>query len=386
MDSEEALTKLVNETIGLSEVVEHIRGLIEVVIQRVDKGLGGGKAGAVKAAPTAAPASDVVGQVSSFATKLSVATASVLAFIALPPLMTAAALQFVQALNPGLAEQFNRVLANLQATIGYGLEPIIDDAIATLRTWTATLMPAMVALRPVLDDLARTVGEVLITAIGQLVLIFRLALAVFNPLLRVVTTLVRWMMQVVDVINVAIGAFFDWVGALLEGLGYFTALDAVLNGFKNALNAVTIGLTYLSLAVLKMLGATSAVTAFREALQKRLTERKIGGGLVAAPKDVSTGGIEDISRKLTERAFQAQSGGGGARSDNELLEELLKVASTVEDTDLGAIIKRAVRDALREAREGVADVASGFYDKVKDVSSAPFRVLKRFASPLREEE
>ncbi len=388
MDSEEALNRLLSETSTMADVIEHIRNLLEALLQRVEKGLGANKAGArpVGTGADAGASRNVAQQIGAFATSMAAATAAVLAFVAVPPLMAGVAAQFVGALNPGLVEQFSRVLANLQATIGYGLEPVIQVAVATIQAWSATLMPAMRALRPVLEDLALTVGGVLLAALNASVQMFRVTTLAIAPVLKVLGVLVRWVANIVDVFATLFGAVFDVGMLLLEQLGVMDALSVVLKTFKDVLNGAVTGLFFLALALTKVLSGVDAVTKFRQALEKRLAERKAGvGGMVAAPKDSSVGGIEDISRKMTERAFQAMGGGAGAKSDNELLEQLVEMAGDVEKWDLEAMIKRGIRDGMREARETVAAPVERAFNSVLDISSTPVDWLRRIATPSRDE-
>jgi hypothetical protein len=128
------------------------------------------------------------------------------------------------------------------------------------------------------------------------------------------------------------------------------------------------GLAFVGAAALKLFGMSETLAKFRQNLEKRIAERGTpSGGLVAAPKDVTTSGIEDIMRKASERAFAAQSGAVAAKSDNDLLADILGVVKDVESMDLKTVLKEAFRDALKELRsEGEKAVQR----RVDDVSSA----------------
>ncbi len=348
----------------VEDLLENIRNLLEEQLKQMQKSITPGPR------PAAGGGADPVGAVQGFIGSISAATAAVLGFVALPPLLTAAVLPFVQALNPGLVQQFNQVLDNLQATIGYAFEPVIAQAALTLREWASMLMPLIRDLRPVMAELAHTVSDVLVSALSFAAVNLRMAMGVLRPVLQLLGMLARVVAGVVEAVSV----WMDTIGQLgLEMLGLDDVMGnvtAAIESFKGAIVKCIQGLTMMFVALLKFVGATEAIARFRAGLEKRIAERRApGGGLVAAPKDVGTGGAEDIARRMAERAFAAVAGAGAARTDTDLLEGILKAVDEASGMDLGRVIYDNVSRALRDAKDATAKAVGGVVSTVADVST-----------------
>src|SRR5437764_13429332 len=142
---EERLDKLIATSTSALQVLDDVRALLADAKR-------GGRGGGMPKMPKDSKEQGPLAMLGQFAGKLGAMVTAALAFIALPPLMTAAVLPFVRALNPGLVAQFDQMLSNLQATIGYGLEPIIVQATQTLREWSGMLLPTLRQLRPVVAE------------------------------------------------------------------------------------------------------------------------------------------------------------------------------------------------------------------------------------------
>lgn len=402
MEVPETLEKLLSEATVSADVLENIRNQFEVLLARIDRGLRGGPApaprlgagaAAARTAPPPQPAQDplsgIVGTVGRFTGALTAGIAALVAFIALPPLLATAVTHFVGALNPGLVEYFNQLLSNLTATIGFGLEPIVAQAADVIKQWTGMLMPLMRELRPVISELAEVVAAVMIPVLMNLALMLRVTVAAFRPLLMIVGAVAKLFGNVAEVFETLMTAVFNMVADFAALTGALDVLADALHWFRTVIGHAATGLVFLAAATLRLAGMMNSLTKFREALEKRLNERRgATEGMVAAPKDVGTSGIEDIARRMSERAFAAQRG-AVARSDTELLEEILGAVQTAERLDLRAIIRDGVRDGFKAAKESVVGgstgrsaVASSITDESSSPTSSGPGVLGRLANSV----
>lgn len=276
----------------VEDLLEDIRALLEQQLEKLDR-LTGKKAGGGGSKSSkddeGLGAGQVFGILKGFVGMVVKATLALTAFAALPPLMTAAVAPFVEALNPGLLEQFNVVLRNLQATIGYAFEPIIAQAVATLRTWSGMLMPLMRELRPVMADLAHTVGEVLIAALGVLINWVRAVMFTVKPFVGIVTGTIRIMAQLMDVVTLVHGVLMETVASFFGVDEATKTLSNVFDWFRNMLFKCVSAVALVTTGLLKMVGATEMIAKMRAAVERRIAEKTgVAGGLVAAPRDVST--------------------------------------------------------------------------------------------------
>ena len=366
---DETLERLLSEAEVSAELLYGIYQFAGEIASRVGKATKtGGTGGGGGSAGSAAKSVGAIAQVTKFGTAVSAAIGSVLAFVAFPPMMTKAVMPFVAALNPGLIAAFNAQLDNLHATIGFALEPVIAQAAVTLRTFAGLLLPIVRQLRPIVADIAAAVSELLIGVVKAAVPLIKLVLTLIAPVVKQLTSLADLVGQGAEVL----ASLVDVVVELWQSLGGFgVTTETLASAFKllrDMASKAAQGLAFVGAAALKLFGMSETLAKFRQNLEKRIAERGTpGGGLVAAPKDVTTSGIEDIMRKASERAFAAQSGVVAAKSDNDLLADILGVVKDVESTDLKTVLKEAFRDALKELRsEGEKAVQR----RVDDVSSA----------------
>lgn len=344
----------------VEDLLEDIRALLEQQLEKLDR-LTGKKAGGGGSKSSkddeGLGAGQVFGILKGFVGMVVKATLALTAFAALPPLMTAAVAPFVEALNPGLLEQFNVVLRNLQATIGYAFEPIIAQAVATLRTWSGMLMPLMRELRPVMADLAHTVGEVLIAALGVLINWVRAVMFTVKPFVGIVTGTIRIMAQLMDVVTLVHGVLMETVASFFGVDEATKTLSNVFDWFRNMLFKCVSAVALVTTGLLKMVGATEMIAKMRAAVERRIAEKTgVAGGLVAAPRDVSTGGPEDIARRMAERAFAAVAGAGAAKTDVDLLTGILDAIKEGEAVDWKAVI----RDGVKAGIEAAGRLVPGF--------------------------
>ena len=285
--------------------------------------------------------------------------------------------KFVGALNPGLLSAFNAVMQNLNATIGFGLEPVLAQATEVFRTFAGQILPLMTALRPVLADISQALGGLFTAVVSAIVTQLRVYLSILAPIIKFTSQLVGIISTLIDVYGVMLTTIVELVQEMLASIGFGDAVNDVFKSIVDAAKQVVVGLSFLGASLLRLVGLTDTLAKFRENLAKRLEERKTPpAGMVAAPKDVSTSGIEDIAKKMSERAFQATAGAGAKKSETDLLEEILKAVSTAETMDWKETIKQAVKSAILETPLGkavapVVEKVEAVISTVKDVSASP---------------
>ncbi len=291
----------------------------------------------------------------------TVVSTVVAAFAALPLALLAivkTSAAFVRALNPYLVEQYEREVNNLRATIGYALVPIIKYATKAVRDWAGVLLPSIQALRPMVEDIAAAVGGVLLGAVRLVARLMEGFAKVLKPLVGTIeSNMQSW------------GALLEVVAAVVDVVTQFGgAIKLWIDGSKNYaenLRRLVIALSVAATKILALFGGADAVKRFRESLAGAIEARKNPPrGLLAAPTDASVGAIEDIARKMSERAFVAANGGGDVKkSETELLEEILRnVDETSKDPWKGLV--KIIAEGAREgvwgmAREGFAQSPAG---------------------------
>lgn len=258
--------------------------------------------------------------------------------------------KFVGALNPGLLSAFNAVMQNLNATVGFGLEPILAQATETFRAFAGQILPLMMELRPVLADLSQALSGLFTAIVSSVITQLRVYLAILAPLVKFTAGLAGIVSTLIDVYGVLLETIVQFIQEFLASIGFGDAVSDVLNVLVEAIKKAVIGLSFLAASLLRLVGLTDFLAKFRENLAKRLADRKAPpGGMVAAPKDVGTSGIEDIAKRMSERAFAATGGAAAKKNDTELLEGILEAVSMAETLDWEALITRAVEKAFTAA-------------------------------------
>ena len=314
---------------GILDLMEQLGGPFKKIGKVV--GSVGKKLGVVGAV-----VSTVIGTVVTAATAIPKAVAGIIA----------TAQPFVAALNPALVEQYERAQNDLRATIGYALTPIITYATRAVREFAGILLPSVQRLRPVVDKISAAFSGAASGAFRFLGLIVE----------RLVARLERLADSIVSFVD-SFGAIFEVITAFEEAIGdifapfeaYARIADLQAAVFRKLVTATTAVVALF----LKFVGATATLAAFRAGLDKAVERRKspVTGGLTAAPKDASTGSVEDVLKRLNERAFVSTSGPEAKAPEVALLEEIKGVIGTIEQRDFVEIIKDGVYQAIDELRQ-----------------------------------
>lgn len=323
--------------------------------------------------------SEVLEDLMAFTQTVNVATSSILRMAAGFAIVPSIIEGLTSAINPGLMQQFTTTISNVSATLGYAFEPAIAEVITMLRQWAQQLMPLVAMLRPIFADLVSMIADLLMPTLEFTVFIFTTLVKALNPVIKLFGVLIHWLGQLMELFNAVFEVLFEMMDDFLTSIGVMDLLKEGLLVFRDVINHCVTGLVFLAAALMKLVGMTEALSKFRMNIQRRIEERKNPtGGLVAAPKDVSTGSIEDISKKASERAFAAMSGGAGARSEPELLGEILEALQLVEKVDLKEIIK----SALREVKNETVPIVGKIEKRIDDISTKPFTTFKNDVQTL----
>jgi hypothetical protein len=307
-----------------------------------------------------------------FAYHMEAATNFILNTLTLQDVVPSAILKFVEALNPGLINAFMWQLRNVAATVGYAFEPLVAQVATTARELGGLLLPMMRELRPVIAAVSETLSGIFLVTVRAVVGIVIALTNVFKYQLQAVLILTNALVDVLESLMIFRELVFDIIGEMLKEAGILKDVNDLMTEFKSAVAKCAAGMIILLGGMLKVAGFADTLTRFRERMTARLRERREGvpGGLAAAPKDVGTSGIEDIARKLSERAFQAQSGVVATRSDNEILEEIVQALDTLENVDLKSVIREGVKEGMIAAKDAATDNIFGF-ETINDISSNP---------------
>lgn len=345
------------------------------VRQKVPGASSGGKGSPfVAIAQAAGSVSKVFGAVGA------VVGAVVGAFLAVPTAIAgivSVASGFVKALNPTLVEHYENQLANLSATIGYALTPVISYAADAIKQWAGILLPTVQRLRPIVEQLSHAISGVTIGAVR-----------LFGGLVDLVTEYASVVVGEYGRYLEAFGALFEVLGAVVKS---FQPLSIVLDAFTEAQRSCADGarkfVVMLAVATAKLMaffGATETLKKFKQGLADAIKSRKNPtGGLMAAPKDASVSGFEEILRRMQERAYIATAGGDTRAPEVALLEEIstaigpIAVSSKTWKEDLKQAFVEGVRELLpaNKAREK----ANALLEK-SDVSTSSWAWLSPFAN------
>ncbi|HEY1188106.1 MAG TPA: hypothetical protein VGE74_10640 [Gemmata sp.] len=271
--------------------------------------------------------------------------------------IVAVASKFVSALNPSLVEQYDTQLRNLQATIGYALEPVIAYATRSVKEFGGILLPAIQKIRPIVDQLSRGVSGLASGAVRVLGRALEWAAGVAQKVLPYVVKNLE-----------SVGALFEVWAAAIETVSQFGGIMEELVSLSkiqsDGIRGFVKNLAIAGARLVSIFGGKEALDNFKKALAKNLSEKSAPrAGLTAAPKDAAISGIDDVLKKLNERAFLAGGGVEAKAPDVAALEEINRTIQGLEYKSLKTLITEAVRDAQRDAPRAVArgasDVISG---------------------------
>ncbi len=322
------------------------------------EGAAGGEA-AEAAAGLGAAATGVGIAVAAVIGSLALLQAAVSTVIGTLDQLTSTIKPFVEAFSPGTVLLLNQALRDLQATVGYALVPVAQVLTDVFRQTAGILLPFLTELRPLLAQLAESLGGALVAGLRT----FVAGLTALLPAAQLVVDLVSELADVLAdlwaVVAVLVRTFADLLNALLAGLG--SGLTLLLKGMGDALKESIKGLVFFAATLLKVAGANETLARLIANFQRlRQEAQERAGGLVAAPDSPAVKDAQAIARDAALAAFAAQGAGEGkAKSQEEFLGDIVKGLEAIRETDtsLGGVMRevgRQIVEAIKESLPGRA--------------------------------
>lgn len=335
-DRIEQLIRLQGQALGVLRTIQE--GIAAIAAKVKDlKGGGGGAEKKEKDTGVFAKLKGVLGGIAKGFAVVSAVVAGVTAALLAVPLavlgIVHASEKYVAALNPALVERYNQELRNLNATIGYGLTPIIQYATKSVREWAGILLGSVGQLRPLIERLSAGVSGASAGAIRLLARSLELVAHYAEALIP------AWEKNLES-----LGAIFEVTAAVVDVLNQFgiglKTNAGIVQLFADAFRVMTVQLAVATTKLIGAFGGLEGILKFRKSISDAIESRKNPKpGLIAAPQDSSVSGIEDIAKRMAERAFAATAGAGETkRSETDLLEEILKATAGIKPESLSKII------------------------------------------------
>jgi len=238
--------------------------------------------------------------------------------------------QFTKALDPVAVERFDAALASVNATIGQAFVPMTIMATKALRTMADMIAPTFERLKEPVEAVTQAF------------------LSWFLPGLHNVLDVVDLFVDVLKNNAGAIAAFGQWMGALSESFGAVIALvkalaetllstdtlfTNVFDGLAQSAREVTKSFVAAAATVLKFLGLTATLDAFKKALDPR----REGRAKLPAPTDFGITDVAGAMREQTIAAARASVAQGAPRDTNDILNDLSGIVENVAQNGLQII-------------------------------------------------
>lgn len=272
---------------------------------------------------------------------LGVAVRSIVEFSTALSSVPAAVTSFVAAFNPAVVEVMATAFRDLAATIGYGLEPVIQAATEIVRELAGAFGRVFEQLRPLVSELSATLINVLVPLIQAAAVVFEALLRVVEALMPVIRLLAAVLEGVVTLFAAVIQIGAQIIGAVLEALfGSMGGLREATDAVKNAFVQATVAVIRFVDAVLRFFG----FTALADRILSSFT-RAADSGKRAAPRDVGIASAADVYQ---QRLVEAAKAGGGA----DPMERQVSIMEQVREAVEG--IQRDVRGARESVPGGWA--------------------------------
>lgn len=228
-----------------------------------------------------------------------------------------AATPFVAAIDPGLMAKLALTFADLMATIGYGLRPIIVYAIAAIRLFADMLLPVMKAMAPAMNMLARSLVQMVVPildiwvkSISYLVPVIQSLAPLFTyigqtiglmaPIIAAgLSALAIALNGVLGVISLVVGAIQTMVVGILQAGAYIVSWIPGTGDTSKNMEKVADGIAE---------GAAGAFGNAKDAFGRMFENPQVGpmqAGASAgmAAKGASFAGIGDLGKNLMQAAF-----------------------------------------------------------------------------------
>ncbi len=201
----------------------------------------------------------------------------------------------VQLLNPGIVDVFNTALRDLGATLGVAFGPMLTVVTQIINQIAGALLPVMQALAPVLEQVARTIGAILVPIIQ----VFSSVLTALMPILKILA-------DIFEIIGTALKIVIDIISAVLTPI--LEAIGAILSALEPILEIVA--LAFKALAAL----VTTVISAFKAFLRfisfGILGKEPAKKGMTAVPNEApAIEAIAGLGNKIAQLAATANPTG-----------------------------------------------------------------------------
>lgn len=251
--------------------------------------------------------------------------------------------QWVEALNPGLMQQFNRSIRDLQATFGHAFAPIFDRAIDFFEDLAGMVFPIMEKLRPIVDELASEGFANLETTLGLLADVIDITIEMFKPLIdayRVFEARIAGVVEVLDGLWKVVRTAFDTLNALVGKEDIADTVKQVRQQFHELTKSMVVFVAQVARAAasLGFLAGNAFVDNLIKAFEPKVGEKAAG--------PVSTQSLESIAKQMAEASYQAAGGGGEKEATNKDIVDALKEVKSGQDTGSVNIVQ-TVKDILK---------------------------------------
>ncbi|WP_171473809.1 hypothetical protein [Frigoriglobus tundricola] len=279
---------------------------------------------------------------------LSVAAGAVAAVVAGLSAAFDVTKQWAGALEPGLIQQFDQAMRNVQATLGQAFTGIFDQGINFLGKLAGFINPVMQQLKPVIDELTNTaiknmtgsiriavtqfaalvpvlrtvalfaeyfgaqlrpvvaiLGALVAVALAPLVIAFNILNAILSPVIKVLSAVFDGLTGIIETFTTIFQVVIDSINAALQSLFGGTVTDMV-KGVKNAFAELRAAIVLAAARLALLFGATDFVKRLRDSLNPT-------GQQAAGPASIKS--LEQIGKDLAQASVNAAGAGEAGEED-----------------------------------------------------------------------
>ncbi len=353
---------------------------------------------ATASAPAASPSS---GAGAALSGGLMSAVKVVAGFAAATVAATVAIVKLVEVFNPSIVELFNRSLANVAATIGGALSPIILQFTQALIAINNMIAPMFGALQPILSAFADHLVSIVMPALGVLLdlaqaimpllsviavmqstldnftqmflgqlsavismvavnlKLLALVLSPFTALMSIFSKALLMVSKITEtltkIIVAVVDGFMNLIGDLLEPLiSWLPSLDDVLKGLTTATASATRAIVIFAARIMSYFGFSSGVAALLKQFDKT------GTGKIAAPKDLAFSTLEDIMKKQ----LLAAAGAIGQVKDSPELEQQRLMVKELKEINARMKAKESKGENSSDEKDPQSRMRMGFWESL----------------------
>jgi phage-related protein len=254
---------------------------------------------------------------------------------------------FVDALNPQAGARLDKALYDLQATIGYALEPVIQVAADVVNQFAGAIVGAMDALRPAIEHVSALFQRVLGPVMRIVKVLFDSLASSIDALMPLFDFLASWMEGALSVLQVVITVFEVLRVAFLQ---FIMGPMGGLSDVSKFLTDVFVGLAEAVLQTtaffLELIGQEDEMKKILE----KIVEQMPGKGRAGAMTGYGIGGLEDVYRRRLVASAQAMGGGTVEQQQLGVMEKIQALCEKMLVEMGGEVPKRpeTAQDRLRE--------------------------------------